>query len=149
MVFQFHSFMVQQFHSNPGGASRAQSGQTAEAAAASSVSLVRSAAVCAAFSSVMGSHSARFGSWLLGLLLLVSAAPPLTAWDADLELLDLVEEIPQTFYQFLNLDQVGTAPLAVSMVTATELTLAPRTLVLVADAQTRNTARPEPVLFRG
>ncbi|XP_023139720.2 dnaJ homolog subfamily C member 1 [Amphiprion ocellaris] len=41
--------------------------------------------------------------WLL--LLLVSAVPPLNAWDADLELLDLVEEIPQTFYQFLNLDQ--------------------------------------------
>uniref|UniRef100_A0A3P8RNC0 J domain-containing protein n=1 Tax=Amphiprion percula TaxID=161767 RepID=A0A3P8RNC0_AMPPE len=40
------------------------------------------------------------------LLLLVSAVPPLNAWDADLELLDLVEEIPQTFYQFLNLDQV-------------------------------------------
>uniref|UniRef100_A0AAQ5YXJ0 DnaJ homolog subfamily C member 1 n=1 Tax=Amphiprion ocellaris TaxID=80972 RepID=A0AAQ5YXJ0_AMPOC len=39
------------------------------------------------------------------LLLLVSAVPPLNAWDADLELLDLVEEIPQTFYQFLNLDQ--------------------------------------------
>ncbi|XP_061589055.1 dnaJ homolog subfamily C member 1 [Cololabis saira] len=53
----------------------------------------------------MASHSARFGPWLLGLVLLVSTVPPLTAWDADLELLDLVEEIPQTFYQFLNLDQ--------------------------------------------
>ncbi|XP_028283253.1 dnaJ homolog subfamily C member 1 [Parambassis ranga] len=39
------------------------------------------------------------------LILLVSAVPPLAAWDADLELLDLVEEIPQTFYQFLSLDQ--------------------------------------------
>uniref|UniRef100_A0A674NN89 DnaJ homolog subfamily C member 1 n=1 Tax=Takifugu rubripes TaxID=31033 RepID=A0A674NN89_TAKRU len=32
-------------------------------------------------------------------------APPLAAWDADLELLDLVEEIPQTFYQFLSVAQ--------------------------------------------
>lgn len=44
-------------------------------------------------------------SLLVCLTLLVSAVPPLTAWDADLELLDLVEEIPQTFYQFLSLDQ--------------------------------------------
>lgn len=28
------------------------------------------------------------------------------AWDADLELFDLVEEIPQTFYEFLSVDQV-------------------------------------------
>ncbi|KAF6720401.1 DnaJ-like protein subfamily C member 1 [Oryzias melastigma] len=49
--------------------------------------------------------SARFGPVLLGLSLLLSAPPPLTAWDADLELFDLVEEIPQTFYQFMNLDQ--------------------------------------------
>lgn len=45
-------------------------------------------------------------SLLVYLTLLVCAAPPLTAWDADLELLDLVEEIPQNFYQFLSLDQV-------------------------------------------
>lgn len=45
------------------------------------------------------------GSLLVCLSLLVSS-PPLSAWDADLELLDLVEEIPQTFYQFLSLDQV-------------------------------------------
>ncbi|XP_032364113.1 dnaJ homolog subfamily C member 1 isoform X1 [Etheostoma spectabile] len=45
------------------------------------------------------------GSPLLGLVLLLAAAPPLWAWDADLELLDLVEEIPQSFYQFLSLDQ--------------------------------------------
>ncbi|XP_059200725.1 dnaJ homolog subfamily C member 1 isoform X2 [Centropristis striata] len=45
------------------------------------------------------------GSLLLGLTLLVSAVPPLSAWDADLELLDLVEEIPQNFYQFLSVDQ--------------------------------------------
>uniref|UniRef100_A0A672FVE5 DnaJ homolog subfamily C member 1 n=1 Tax=Salarias fasciatus TaxID=181472 RepID=A0A672FVE5_SALFA len=49
------------------------------------------------------------GSWLLCLALLVSAVPPLTAWDADLELLDLVEEIPQNFYQFLNVEQDASA----------------------------------------
>lgn len=49
------------------------------------------------------------GSWLLCLTLLISAVPPLTAWDADLELLDLVEEIPQNFYQFLNVEQDATA----------------------------------------
>lgn len=31
---------------------------------------------------------------------------PTLAWDADLELFDLVEEIPQTFYEFLSVDQV-------------------------------------------
>lgn len=46
------------------------------------------------------------GSLLLCLVLLVSSFHPMTAWDADLELLDLVEEIPQTFYQFLSVDQV-------------------------------------------
>ncbi|XP_054452399.1 dnaJ homolog subfamily C member 1 [Anoplopoma fimbria] len=45
-------------------------------------------------------------SLLVCLVLLVS---PLTAWDADLELLDLVEEIPQNFYQFLSLDQDASA----------------------------------------
>uniref|UniRef100_A0A673ANU5 DnaJ (Hsp40) homolog, subfamily C, member 1 n=1 Tax=Sphaeramia orbicularis TaxID=375764 RepID=A0A673ANU5_9TELE len=46
----------------------------------------------------------------LGLLLLLWAAPPpASAWDADLELLDLVEEIPQTFYQFMSLDQDASA----------------------------------------
>lgn len=49
------------------------------------------------------------GSWLLSLTLLVSAVPPLTAWDADLELLDLVEEFPQNFYQFLNVEQDASA----------------------------------------
>ncbi|KAE8290449.1 DnaJ-like protein subfamily C member 1 DnaJ protein-like protein MTJ1 Precursor [Larimichthys crocea] len=48
-------------------------------------------------------------SVLVCLTLLVSSAPPLTAWDADLELLDLVEEIPQTFYQFLSVDQDASA----------------------------------------
>lgn len=28
------------------------------------------------------------------------------AWDADLELFDLVEEVPQTFYEFLSVNQV-------------------------------------------
>uniref|UniRef100_A0A8C3G5N0 DnaJ homolog subfamily C member 1 n=1 Tax=Cyclopterus lumpus TaxID=8103 RepID=A0A8C3G5N0_CYCLU len=49
------------------------------------------------------------GSLLICLSLLVSAVPPLVAWDADLELLDLVEEIPQNFYQFLSLDQDASA----------------------------------------
>uniref|UniRef100_UPI0037E9A373 dnaJ homolog subfamily C member 1 n=1 Tax=Semicossyphus pulcher TaxID=241346 RepID=UPI0037E9A373 len=49
------------------------------------------------------------GSVLVSLALLLSAAHPLSAWDADLELLDLVEEIPQTFYQFLSLDQDASA----------------------------------------
>ncbi|XP_037537890.1 dnaJ homolog subfamily C member 1 [Nematolebias whitei] len=48
-------------------------------------------------------------SFLFCVTLLVSAVLPGTAWDADLELLDLVEEIPQTFYQFLKLDQVASA----------------------------------------
>lgn len=53
----------------------------------------------------MGVCAGPCGSLLVCLSLLVYL-PPLTAWDADLELLDLVEEIPQTFYQFLSLDQV-------------------------------------------
>uniref|UniRef100_A0A1A7WT84 DnaJ homolog subfamily C member 1 n=2 Tax=Iconisemion striatum TaxID=60296 RepID=A0A1A7WT84_9TELE len=48
-------------------------------------------------------------SLLVWMTLLVSAVPPLAAWDADLELLDLVEEIPQTFYQFLNIEQDASA----------------------------------------
>ncbi|XP_012780521.1 dnaJ homolog subfamily C member 1 [Maylandia zebra] len=57
--------------------------------------------------SVAGSRSGSSGMGLLlvCLALLVSAVPPLSAWDEDLELLDLVEEIPQTFYQFLNVEQ--------------------------------------------
>ncbi|XP_063741093.1 dnaJ homolog subfamily C member 1 isoform X2 [Eleginops maclovinus] len=42
---------------------------------------------------------------LLLLLLLLSAAHPLSAWDPDLELLDLVEEIQQNFYSFLSVEQ--------------------------------------------
>lgn len=34
------------------------------------------------------------------------AVEPTLAWDADLELFDLVEEIPQTFYEFLSVSQV-------------------------------------------
>ncbi|KAM3604140.1 uncharacterized protein V6R79_006989 [Siganus canaliculatus] len=45
------------------------------------------------------------GSLMVFLTLLVSLSLPVTAWDADLELLDLVEEIPQTFYQFMSVDQ--------------------------------------------
>ncbi|XP_072219927.1 dnaJ homolog subfamily C member 1 [Leuresthes tenuis] len=54
----------------------------------------------------MGVCAGLCGSLLISLVLLV---PPLAAWDADLELLDLVEEIPQTFYRFLNLDQDASA----------------------------------------
>ncbi|CAJ1073225.1 dnaJ homolog subfamily C member 1 [Xyrichtys novacula] len=49
------------------------------------------------------------GSVLVCLAMLVSVLPPLRAWDADLELLDLVEEIPQTFYHFLSVDQDASA----------------------------------------
>ncbi|XP_034468757.1 dnaJ homolog subfamily C member 1 [Hippoglossus hippoglossus] len=57
----------------------------------------------------MGVCAGLCGSLLVCLTLLLSAVPPLTAWEADLELLDLVEEIPQTFYQFLSLDQDAAA----------------------------------------
>ena len=46
------------------------------------------------------------GPLLLCLLLHAWLVPPRAAWDADLELLDLVEEIPHTFYQFLSVAQV-------------------------------------------
>nr|XP_043871046.1 dnaJ homolog subfamily C member 1 isoform X2 [Solea senegalensis] len=46
----------------------------------------------------------RCGSLRLCLTMLLATLSPVTAWE-DLELLDLVEEIPQTFYQFLSLDQ--------------------------------------------
>lgn len=56
---------------------------------------------------LMGLRAAPCGPLLLCLaLLVVSLVPPLAAWDEDLELLDLVEEIPQTFYQFLSVEQV-------------------------------------------
>ncbi|XP_041927959.1 dnaJ homolog subfamily C member 1 [Alosa sapidissima] len=48
-------------------------------------------------------------SWvsMCALLLCLSIEKPIPtlAWDADLELFDLVEEIPQTFYEFLSVDQ--------------------------------------------
>lgn len=44
------------------------------------------------------------GCLLLGLLLLLSPGSS-GAWDPDLELLDLVEEVPQNFYQLLSVDQ--------------------------------------------
>ncbi|KAI2667526.1 hypothetical protein H4Q32_004030 [Labeo rohita] len=37
--------------------------------------------------------------------LIVIQPLPTLAWDADLELFDLVEEIPQTFYEFLSVNQ--------------------------------------------
>ncbi|KAM9349690.1 dnaJ homolog subfamily C member 1 [Symphorus nematophorus] len=49
------------------------------------------------------------GSLLVSLTLLVLAVPSLGAWDADLELLDLVEEIPTTFYHFLSVEQDASA----------------------------------------
>ncbi|KAK5920240.1 hypothetical protein CgunFtcFv8_024075 [Champsocephalus gunnari] len=42
---------------------------------------------------------------LLLVLLLLSSVPPLSAWDPDLELLDLVEEIQINFYTFLSVEQ--------------------------------------------
>ncbi|KAK2896184.1 dnaJ homolog subfamily C member 1 [Channa argus] len=44
-------------------------------------------------------------SLVVFLIPLALVFPLVMAWDADLELLDLVEEIPQTFYQFLSLEQ--------------------------------------------
>ncbi|XP_062271362.1 dnaJ homolog subfamily C member 1 isoform X1 [Scomber scombrus] len=43
------------------------------------------------------------------LLLLLVFLVPAGSWDADLELLDLVEEIPQSFYTFLSVDQDASA----------------------------------------
>ncbi|XP_042338239.1 dnaJ homolog subfamily C member 1-like, partial [Plectropomus leopardus] len=42
---------------------------------------------------------------LVLLSLLLFSVCPLAAWDADLELLDLVEEVPHNFYHFLSVDQ--------------------------------------------
>lgn len=84
-------------------------------------SLAVSSRLVSFLSRMMALYPAHFGPVLLALSLLLSTPPPLTAWDADLELFDLVEEIPQTFYQFMNLDQVGTC--TVSMV----ITWRPRT----------------------
>ncbi|KAI3374712.1 hypothetical protein L3Q82_021024 [Scortum barcoo] len=56
----------------------------------------------------MGVCAGLCGPLLVCLTLLVSPPPALTAWDADLELLDLVEEIPQTFYHFLSVNQTCT-----------------------------------------
>lgn len=58
----------------------------------------------------MGLCAAPCGPLPLYLVLVLSVVPPLAAWDEDLELLDLVEEIPQTFYQFLSVEQVRAAP---------------------------------------
>ncbi|XP_053186312.1 dnaJ homolog subfamily C member 1 isoform X1 [Scomber japonicus] len=42
-------------------------------------------------------------------LLLLVCVVPAGSWDADLELLDLVEEIPQSFYHFLSVEQDASA----------------------------------------
>uniref|UniRef100_A0A9J8AK40 DnaJ homolog subfamily C member 1 n=2 Tax=Cyprinus carpio TaxID=7962 RepID=A0A9J8AK40_CYPCA len=52
----------------------------------------------------------RLSEWVIFTLLLFSGLIviqplPILAWDADLELFDLVEEIPQTFYEFLSVNQ--------------------------------------------
>ncbi|XP_015260206.1 PREDICTED: dnaJ homolog subfamily C member 1 [Cyprinodon variegatus] len=49
------------------------------------------------------------GSLGLVLVLVLVLVPGQWAWEADLELLDLVEEIPQNFYQFLSLEQDAAA----------------------------------------
>ncbi|KAF7644612.1 hypothetical protein LDENG_00219020 [Lucifuga dentata] len=51
--------------------------------------------------------SSRAALVFLGVVLYAFAA--VEAWDADLELLDLVEEIPQTFYQFMSVEQDASA----------------------------------------
>lgn len=51
------------------------------------------------------------GCPLLRLALLVLLAPRGRAWDSgDLELFDLVEEVPRNFYDFLGVQQVSAAP---------------------------------------
>ncbi|XP_076023847.1 dnaJ homolog subfamily C member 1 [Genypterus blacodes] len=45
---------------------------------------------------------------VLGVLL--CGVPSLEAWDADLELLDLVEEFPQNFYEFMSVEQDASSP---------------------------------------
>ncbi|KAI4901155.1 hypothetical protein NFI96_022143 [Prochilodus magdalenae] len=47
--------------------------------------------------------------WVAGLLLFIVQPLPTAAWDTDLELFDLVEEIPQTFYEFLSVGQDATS----------------------------------------
>ncbi|MFT7813850.1 dnaJ homolog subfamily C member 1 [Arapaima gigas] len=51
-----------------------------------------------------------WGLLLIAFLCVMVARPaPTSAWDMDLELFDLVEEIPQTFYQFLSVEQDASA----------------------------------------
>uniref|UniRef100_A0AAY4A2J7 DnaJ homolog subfamily C member 1 n=1 Tax=Denticeps clupeoides TaxID=299321 RepID=A0AAY4A2J7_9TELE len=47
----------------------------------------------------------RLAALILAAGVWIGGPAPARAWDADLELLDLVEEIPQTFYQFLSVEQ--------------------------------------------
>uniref|UniRef100_A0A3B4E0N6 DnaJ homolog subfamily C member 1 n=1 Tax=Pygocentrus nattereri TaxID=42514 RepID=A0A3B4E0N6_PYGNA len=46
--------------------------------------------------------------WVAGLLFITQPLPT-AAWDLDLELFDLVEEIPQTFYEFMSVSQDATS----------------------------------------
>ncbi|KAL6467593.1 hypothetical protein MHYP_G00232700 [Metynnis hypsauchen] len=46
--------------------------------------------------------------WAAGLLFIIQPLPT-AAWDLDLELFDLVEEIPQSFYEFLSVSQDATS----------------------------------------
>lgn len=48
----------------------------------------------------------RFVVLSAGLVLVLVHPEGTAAWDADLELFDLVEEIPQTFYEFLSVNPV-------------------------------------------
>ena len=43
----------------------------------------------------------------LAFSILFTFSVPICAWDTDLELFDLVEEIPQSFYEFLSVEQVS------------------------------------------
>lgn len=51
--------------------------------------------------------SASWGlSFILAVSILIAYPSPSHAWDSDLELYDLVEEIQQNFYEFLSVEQV-------------------------------------------
>lgn len=52
--------------------------------------------------------SASWGlSFILAVSILIAYPSPSHAWDSDLELYDLVEEIQQNFYEFLSVEQVS------------------------------------------
>uniref|UniRef100_A0A8C9UXR0 DnaJ (Hsp40) homolog, subfamily C, member 1 n=1 Tax=Scleropages formosus TaxID=113540 RepID=A0A8C9UXR0_SCLFO len=53
-----------------------------------------------------GEMASTWVALLLAVLCVIVARPaPALAWDMDLELFDLVEEIPQTFYEFLSVER--------------------------------------------